>query len=70
MLRGALEIKMLGLVVEGKVRRMNVPLRGWQRADLSNGEEAMMAERREETPFHSGSDGEPMGAAGKQTWLR
>jgi hypothetical protein len=25
-----------------------------------------MAERREETPFRSGSDGEPMGAARKQ----
>jgi hypothetical protein len=44
------EIKMLALVVYGEVRHRNVPLRGWQRADLSNGEEAMMAERRE-TPF-------------------
>lgn len=54
MLRGALKIKMSALVVDEEVRRRNVPLRGWQRADLSSGEEAMMAERRE-TPFHSGS---------------
>jgi hypothetical protein len=64
------EIKMLALVVYGEVRRRNVPLRGWQRADLSNGEEAMMAERRE-TPFAV----EPMGnrwaaRKGKQAWLR
>jgi hypothetical protein len=56
MLRGALKIKMSALVVDEEVRRRNVPLRGWQRADLSNGEEAMVAERRE-TPVHSGSDG-------------
>ena len=49
------EIKMSALVVDGEVQRRNVPLRGWQRADLSNGEKAMMAERREETPFRSGS---------------
>ena len=30
----------------GEVVRRNVPLRGWQRADLSNGEEAMIAERK------------------------
>lgn len=46
-----------------------MPLRGWKRADLSNGEEAMMAERKE-TPFRSESDGEPMGTARKQAWLR
>jgi hypothetical protein len=44
------EIKMLALVVVGEVGRRNVPLRGWQRADLSNGEQAMVAERKE-TPF-------------------
>ena len=53
------EIKMSALVVSGEVRRRNEPLRGWQRADLSNGEETMMAERRE-TPFAE----EPMGADG------
>lgn len=44
-----------------------MPLRGWQRADLNNGEEAMMAERRE-TPFRSGRDCEPMLAARKASF--
>ncbi len=50
MLREALELKcQLWLKMENFGHR-NVHLRGWQRADLSDGEEAMMAERRE-TPF-------------------
>jgi hypothetical protein len=49
--------KMSALVVDEELQRRNVPLRGWKRADLSNGEEAMMAERREETPFRIGSNG-------------
>ena len=65
------EIKMLALVVDGETGRRNVPLRGWQRADLSNGEEAMMAERRE-TPFCSRSDESRWSGPKerKQGWLR
>jgi hypothetical protein len=63
------EIKMSALIIDGGVQRRNLPLRGWQRADLSNGEEAMMAERRE-TPFHSGSNGGRSERPEKQAWLR
>jgi len=41
---------MSALVEDENFGHRNVHLRGWQRADLSDGEEAMMAERRE-TPF-------------------
>jgi hypothetical protein len=58
------EVKVSALDVSGEVRRSNTHLRGWQRADLSNGEGDMLAERKE-TPFA----GEAMGpdvAARKQ----
>ena len=42
-------VKVSGSVVGGEVRRRNIHLRGWQRADLSNGERDMIAER-DDTP--------------------
>jgi hypothetical protein len=53
------EIRMSALVVDGEIRRRNVPLRGWQRADLNNGEEAMDG-REKRNSVHSGRDGGPM----------
>lgn len=42
-------VKVSESVVGGEVRRRNIHLRGWQRADLSNGERDMIAER-DDTP--------------------
>jgi hypothetical protein len=53
------EVKVSASVVGGGVRRRNVHLRGWQRADLSNGEGDMLAERKN-TPCA----GEAMGPDG------
>lgn len=49
----------------GEVGRRNVPLRGWQRADLSNGEEAMVAARKGNSVLQW-KRWEPTGAARKQ----